>query len=58
MPLVALFVLAKAGVRSAVARIRGDRTRCPSCGYARTGLSADARCPECGQPPAKTSRRP
>ena len=57
-PVVALFVIAKAGVLGAIARFRGDRARCPSCGYARTGLSADARCPECGQPPAKASRRP
>jgi hypothetical protein len=31
-------------------RTRGD---CSACGYDRGGLAADAKCPECGTPPAK-----
>lgn len=48
-PITALLLLAKRGVSSAFARLRGQSGRCPSCGYARTGLPIGARCPECGQ---------
>jgi hypothetical protein len=30
-------------------RVRSARGRCPSCGYDRRGLAADAACPECGK---------
>lgn len=46
VPLVAVPMLAVAGIRALRARLRGGR--CPACGYLRTGLAADARCPECG----------
>jgi hypothetical protein len=35
-----------------------DRQRlCERCGYPRTGLPADARCPECGEPPSPVDLR-
>lgn len=37
------------GVRAVRSR-RRDPMRCHGCGYARTGLTADAPCPECGTP--------
>ena len=53
-PIIALFILVKLGVGSAFARLHGRRGRCPSCGYARTGLPAGACCPECGHDRGKS----
>jgi hypothetical protein len=45
------------GVRAFIRRVRSSRNRCPSCGYDRRGLvgDADAKCPECGTVPGKSS---
>jgi predicted RNA-binding Zn-ribbon protein involved in translation (DUF1610 family) len=53
VPLVGLAMGASTGIRRARARFLGVRDRCQSCGYARTGLDARARCPECGTAPLK-----
>lgn len=55
-PIIALFLLARRGVSFAFARLRGQSGRCPSCGYARTGIPARARCPECGHDHANGSK--
>ena len=40
--------------------LRSERKRraglCPSCGYDRRGLAADAKCPECGTVPAPAAK--
>lgn len=38
-------------VRTAKGRARAVAGRCPTCGYDRRGLAADAACPECGSKP-------
>jgi hypothetical protein len=49
--LVAAAAAWRGGLRS---RRRAKLNVCPKCGYDRTGLAADAKCPECGTTSAST----
>ncbi len=56
IPLWAIFLVsaplaAVMSRRDIVTRYRARIRACPSCGYDRRGLAADAKCPECGTVP-------